>query len=131
MGYGTTEGVQVMWAFGVRVVGSAVDGKITAVVDRELILIEVLVLGEIWPTIELEPGRIRLPTIPHHEMSDTGEVALARQFDFAGQSRISWRNLRIVPQKLQNRQHPLLGKKATVAEYRELIRRVHSRGCAL
>src|SRR5579859_1722183 len=89
--------IQIVRTFCVRVIRTAVDGKIAAMVNRELILIEVLVLGEIWPTIELDPGRFRLPAIPHDEMPDAWEVALAWQLLFTAQSRIPWSDLRVIP----------------------------------
>src|SRR5579872_5299421 len=88
--------IQIVRTFGVGVIRTAVDGKISAVVNRELILIEVLVLGEIWPAIELDPGRFRLPAIPHDEMPDAREVTVARQLLFTAQSGIPWSDLRVV-----------------------------------
>src|SRR5882762_11033571 len=116
MRYGAAVIVQVVWALCVRIVRTAVDRKISSVVDRDLILIEVLVLGEVRSTIELDPGRIRTPPIPHHEMPDAGKITLARQLIFAGQSWIARRHLRIVPHKLQHGQHPLLDRKSVVAQ---------------
>src|SRR5690348_5715407 len=89
--------IQIVRTFGVGVIRTAVDCKISAVVNRELILIEVLMLGEIWPAIELDPGRFLLPTVPHDEMPDAWEVALAWQLLFTAQSRIPWCNFRIIP----------------------------------
>ena len=71
MGHSAAVVIQIVRTFRVGVVRAAVDCKISAMVNRELILIEVLMLGEVGPAIELDPGRFRLPTIPHHEMPDT------------------------------------------------------------
>src|SRR5579864_1244948 len=93
MRHGAAVVIQIVRTFRVSVIRTAVDCQISAMVNRELILIEMLVLGEVGPAIELDPGRFWLPTIPHHEMPDTGEVALARQLFFTAQSRIPWSNL--------------------------------------
>src|SRR6266498_4553615 len=105
-----------MRALRVGVIRATVDRQMAVVVDRDLVLIEVLVFGEIRSTIKLDPGRFRSPAIPHHKMSDAGKVALARQLVFAGQSWVSRCDFGIVPQKLQNRQHPLLREEPALAQ---------------
>ena len=117
--HSSTVVIQVVRALRVGVVRTAIDRQVTAVINRELVLVEVLVFGEIWTAVELNPGRIRLPAVPHHQVTHASEIALARKFLFTGQSWISRVDFRIVPKKLQDRKHHWLGKNP-------LLRRSHA-----
>src|ERR1700693_1058192 len=86
------------------------------VINRKLILIEMLVFGEIGSAIEFDPSRIRFPAVPDYKMADTWEVTLAWQLTVSGKCRISRRDLWVVPQKFQNRQHPLLAEETAFAQ---------------
>src|SRR5882672_11105899 len=55
-------------------------------------------------------------------MANPWKVTLARQLAFSGESRISRRHFWVVPQKFQNRQHPILAEKTALAEKPRAIR---------
>ena len=118
--------IQIMRTLGLGVVGAAVDCEITVVVNGELVLVEMLMLGEIRTAIELDPGGVRLPAIPHHKLADTGEIPLPRQLAFTRQRRIARHNLRIIPQKFQDRQHPLLGRETALPQKPRTVRILES-----
>src|SRR5207245_1881842 len=83
--------VQIMRALRVVVICAAIDGQVALVIDRELILIEMLMFREIWTAIELDPGGVRLPSVAHDQVPHSWKVSLARQFPFVRQGRIAWR----------------------------------------
>ena len=62
VGDGAPVVVQVVRALGVRVVGAGVEGEVALVVDRELVRVEVVVLGEVGTAGELDPGRRPVPS---------------------------------------------------------------------
>src|SRR5436190_23817633 len=68
--------IQIMRTLGVGVIRTAVDGQVSLVVDRKLILIEMLMLGEIRSAVEFDPSRIRFPPVSHYQMTNPRKVAL-------------------------------------------------------
>ena len=74
--------VEIVRTLSVGVVGAAVDRQISAVVDGEMVLVEMLMFGEVGAAVELDPGRVRFPAIAHHQVSYAGEITLPRQLVF-------------------------------------------------
>ena len=72
--------VQVMRTLGVRVVGATLSRQIPFVINDKMILIEMLVLSEIWTGVELNPGGIRTKAIAHNQMTDAAKEITARNF---------------------------------------------------
>src|SRR5437667_8237168 len=81
-----------------------------------------LMFGEIRPAIEFNPGRVRFPAVSNHQMANPRKIALAGQLTFSSESRISRCNFWVVPQKFQNREHPILAEKTGLAEKPGAIR---------
>ena len=108
--------VEIVWALAVGVVSPAVDRQITAVIDRDLVLIEMLVFGQVRPAIEFNPGRVRLPSVAHDQMSYAGKIVLPRQLILAGKRWIARRDFRVVPKELENRKGPLFWEEAALAK---------------
>ena len=48
--------VEIVRALAVGVVSPTVNGQIATVIDRDLVLIEVLMFGEVWAAVEFDPG---------------------------------------------------------------------------
>src|SRR5580700_270201 len=84
--------------------------------DRDLVLIEVLMFGQVWPAVEFDPGRVRLPSTTHDQMSHTRKIVLPRQFIFAGKRWIARRDFRVVPKELENGNGPLFWEEATLGQ---------------
>ena len=80
-----------------------------------MVLAEMLMFGEVWAAVELDPGRILFPAVAYHQVSYAGEITLSRQLVFVRQCWIARRDFLIVPQKLKHRQHPLFGEEPAVA----------------
>ena len=72
--------VQVVRALGVGVVGARVERKVALVEDRELVGVEVVVLGEVGAAGELDPGGVRDPSRFASAGARSPEQALPRQF---------------------------------------------------
>src|SRR6266568_5902212 len=54
--YGAAIIIEVVRALAICVISATVDRQVTLMVDRDLVLIEVLVFGQIRTTIEFDPG---------------------------------------------------------------------------
>src|SRR6266498_1621509 len=65
--------VQIIRTLGLGGGGCAVDYQISMMKNRELILIQVLMFREIGTGGELNPGRIRAPSVAHHQISNATE----------------------------------------------------------
>src|SRR3954452_20008192 len=61
--------VEIVRALAIGVISPAVDCQITAVIDRDLVLIEMLMFRQVRPAVEFNPGGVRLPSSAHNEMS--------------------------------------------------------------
>src|SRR5258705_1234144 len=69
--------VQVVRAFSVGVVGATFGSQIALVVDGEMILIKVVVLGEVRTRIKLNPGRIGTEPITHYQVTNSSKEVAA------------------------------------------------------
>src|SRR5438477_7759464 len=74
--------IQIVWTLGIGVISAAVDGQVSLVINRELILIEMLMFGEVWSAIEFNPGGIWFPAVSNHQMTNSREITLVRQLGF-------------------------------------------------
>ena len=61
--------VEIVRALAVGVVSPTVNCQIAAVIDRDLVLVEMLMFGQVRPAVEFNPGRVRLPSTAHDQMS--------------------------------------------------------------
>ena len=108
VGHGAAVVVEVVRALGVGVVHPAVDGEVALVVDDEVPLIEVVVLGEIRARVELDPRRVRPPAVAHHEVADAAEELRPGQLGVGGGGGVARRHARVAPQELEHGDRPLL-----------------------
>ena len=115
VGDGAPVVVEVVRALRVRVVHPAVDGQIALVVDDEVALVEVVMLGEVRSRVELDPGRVRPPAVAHHEVADAAEELRPRQLGVGGRPRVPRRDGGVAPQELEDGNGPLLGQPAALA----------------
>src|SRR5262249_39034404 len=101
--HGSAIVVEIVRTFRVGVIRAAVDGQISPAVNRELVLVEMLMLGEVRAAIEFDPGRVLVPAISHYQMPNPSKVSLAWQFALFSQSGITWCDLGVIPEKFQYR----------------------------
>src|SRR5690349_18325530 len=102
-----------MRAFGVCVVRAALGREVALVIDDEMILVEMIVFREIWTRVKLDPGGIRAKAVPHDEVTNAAKEISARDLRPCAVGGISWRYIRIVPEKLRYRDAPLWLRRPT------------------
>src|ERR1700752_190318 len=109
--------VQIVRALCIRIVGPTLSCQITLVINNEMILVEMIVLTEIWTRVELDPGRIRTKPVAHNQVTNATKKITARYLRACAVGRIPWGNVWVVPEKLCYRHAPLwLRGPATLAQ---------------
>src|SRR6185503_11978355 len=101
----------------IRVVGATLSCQVTLVINDEMILIEMIVLCEIWTGVELNPGGIRTKSIAHNQVTNAAEKIRTWNLRARAVGGIARRYVWIVPQKLRYRDAPFwLRGPATLAQ---------------
>src|SRR6185503_14912854 len=101
----------------IRVVGATLSCQVTLVINDEMILIEMIVLCEIWTGVELNPGGIRTKSIAHNQVTNAAEKIGTWNLRARAVGGIARRYVWIVPQKLRYRDAPFwLRGPATLAQ---------------
>src|SRR6185312_15511270 len=89
----------------------------TFVIDDEMVLVQMIVFPEIWTRVELDPRRIGTKAVAHDQVTDATKEIRTRNFCTRTVGGISWCYVRIVPEKLRDRDAPLrLRRPATLAQ---------------
>ena len=86
-----------------------VNCQISPMIDSEMILAQMLMLGEVRSAIEFNPRRAASQPAAHHHMSHAREELLPWQLKGCVKSRIARNDTRIVPEKIQHSKNPLPG----------------------
>src|SRR5258705_12813249 len=94
--------VQIVRALSVGIVGATFGGQIAFVVDGEMVLIKMVVLGEVGTRIEFNPGRVGPEPITHDQVTNSPKEVVAGNLGVVCVSWIPRDNVLVIPQKLSN-----------------------------